>query len=796
MLYNTNKSDQFTNFASKAIMKLSKLFLEFQRQDISFIDDSELPPSTILLRELSKPVLDPKKLNQIIKKGVFPKIKKSKEERNIKLILDTIKRYKGYEQFIILHKICEKNIIIMSALGIIEKYKKGEMIYAKKDVADKFYFIIKGKVLIKALDQKKVIDEYENKIQDYKNKNINDFHNTCSNNIQIIKNSKNTSQINSNNSITNSIYNFDNSNSSSILSKDLLQNKIQNSEKEKYSTSLQKHSIIKENIFENRKNLDEVNITKRRKPLFYINNEYNNNGNNIYNNIIKDNIKKDNNNINNEKNDIYIQSLTELQNILNEQREHGITINEFKEGNFFGEWELMYKKLRQNTAYAIEDTDLLIVDSAHFKDFFKNEMLLADFERKFFIKKIIPILNINYMPIMIPIFYSKGDIVYTEYDFANYFYIIYKGSGALKQLKNAKNKKDIMLNLTKLETLMFIDRGCIVGLECSKNINNKEMGNALYDNTFVINEENTLVYKINFDRFKINKEEKFKLKKWMKDLYNKQSKLIKNCKEKLFKPKINREMLIKNIDNKNKKILYYRDPKKNMLKNKNSKNNDFPVKKKSIHININASFNQNIISTFNKENISKFISNYKSYSKRGSVSNVDSSSGFSYNNSKEKSKSSQRSSRYYIYNTINPFSLNDELISDKKSFNPINTRNYQECDLNPIYGNNTNVFTVSSNDNKISEISNFSNRIKRLRNCKTKQKNNESKNSTYRSLKKLKYDDSFYKLIFKKHYRKVSISSGKKECNKINLVLYDSGQFDIPLLAFGSKKKKIKKLSC
>jgi len=801
MFLNKNQSDKFKINGSKALIKLSKLFSDFRNQELSSIEESEQAPSTILLRELSKPILDTKKLNHIKIKGTFPKIKNPNEERNIKLILDAMKKHKGYEQFVTLHKICEKNLMIMCALGNIESYKKGETIYTRKDIADKFYYIIKGKVSIKLIDQKKVVDEYENKIQDYKDKigikSYNNFFKDYNNNIRLIESNKNISPINSINSISNSLTNNENSYSNSSLlnnqSKDLLHNKIQQSEKEKLSSG---QNIMGDNNFDNKKVLNEV-ISKRRKPLFYINN----NDNNDNDKLNKDENSKNTNNEINKSKDLYSKSFSELQQIINEQREQSQTINIYEEGNFFGEWELIYKKFRQNTAYAIEDVDLLFLDLETFKDHFKNEMLLADLERKFFLKKTIPILNVNYLPIMIPLFYSKGDIIYTEYDIANCFYIIYKGSGALKQLKFAQNKKDIMLNLNKLETLMIIDKGCIVGLECCKDINNKKgnMENIYYDNTFVINEENTLLYKINLDKFKVNKEEIIRIKYWMKDLYKKQSKLIRNCKEKFFKPKIDREMMLKNIENKNRKFFYYRDPKKNKIINSVGKNNNFPVKKKSININISTTFNKNKFSSLKKENdyISKYISNFNSYSKRSSYSNFDSSSGFSQSNSNEKAKSTQRKSKCNIYKTIEPFIINDAIISNKKSFNPINKRNSNNNDLNQL-SENKNALTYSSSDNKFNEINDFSYKISRLRNAKTKTKNNNvNKNDTFYSFKKLKYDDSFYKLIFKNHYRKIAISLNKKGGKKKrNIFLYDSGQFDIPLLAFESKKKKTKKISC
>ena len=127
---------------------------------------------------------------------------------------------------------------------------------------------------------------------------------------------------------------------------------------------------------------------------------------------------------------------------------------------------------------------------------------------------------------MIPEFYDKGDVIYTEYDSAFDFFIIYKGLGALKQLKFKKSKNDILYNIDKMETLLIIDKGCIVGLECSNN----SLGNINYDNTFIVTEPNTIIYRINLKKFEINKDEKINLINFLKILYKKQCKLIENYK--------------------------------------------------------------------------------------------------------------------------------------------------------------------------------------------------------------------------------------------------------------------------
>ena len=571
-------------------------------------------------------------------------------------------------------------------------------------------------------------------------------------NIKPKENDKSTSLFNSISSVSYASSNYDNSNSSSIFNdkgKDLLQTKMERIEKIKTR-------VIRTNS--NKKALlDEVIISKKRKPFFF--------KDNYINNDKRESAKEEKNN-NNENKNKYIESFNRLQIILNKHKEKCTIINEYREGNFFGEWELIYKKNRQYTAYTLEDTDLLVLDSSFFKDYFKSEMMIMDFERKFFIRKTIPILNINYLPIMIPIFYSKGDIVYTEFDTAKYFYIIYKGLGALKQLKSAKDKKDIMLHIKKLETLMIIDKGCIVGLECTKNFNNKNEENVYYDNTFIITEQNTLVYRINLNKFKINKEDQINLKNWLKELYQKQYKLIKDYREKLNKPKITREMLLKNFDKKYKKFYFCRDLMKTTINN-NNKKNEFPFKKKLI--NLSTTFRKRKPNFFsdNKYNISTLFSNYKSYSNRSSLSNANSISC----NSQSKSKS----------NT---------------SLNPINQRNCNANELGSLY-DKKKMSTFSSGENKDDYINAFNYKMSKLWNSKSKPKNSKNsntKNESVQTLQKLRYDDSFYKLIFKNHFRKVAISSKKKNAKKkINFFLYDSGQFNIPLLGLSTKKTKLKK---
>ena len=139
MFLNFKDSEQYANHSKKTLLKLSKIVSDFKNQELSSLEEKEEPPSTLLFKELSKPVLEDKKLNRIKTKG----------------------------QFITLHKICDKSLMIMAAVGNIERFNKGETIYAKKDHSDKFYYIIKGSVSVIDFDPKKFTVEYGNKIDDY-----------------------------------------------------------------------------------------------------------------------------------------------------------------------------------------------------------------------------------------------------------------------------------------------------------------------------------------------------------------------------------------------------------------------------------------------------------------------------------------------------------------------------------------------------------------------------------------------------------------------------------------------------
>ena len=219
------------------------------------------------------------------------------------------------------------------------------------------------------------------------------------------------------------------------------------------------------------------------------------------------------------------------QDILKLQKNLGCQIKVFNQGNFFGEWDLIYDRPRQNFAFAEEDTDLLVLDKQYFDKYFSKHISKADIERKYFITRSIPLLKIENLPNLHLEFFDKDSIVYTNFDKATEFFIIFQGQGALKKLKlkNIKNKNDIYKHKHSLETIWFVDKGCIVGLETGK----KNLSN--YDNIFMITEDNTALYRISINDA-INSNYNYKLKKNLKDflydLYCKQNNIFKQIDEK------------------------------------------------------------------------------------------------------------------------------------------------------------------------------------------------------------------------------------------------------------------------
>ena len=216
-----------------------------------------------------------------------------------------------------------------------------------------------------------------------------------------------------------------------------------------------------------------------------------------------------------------------IENFDKMQKDLSATIKIYNEGDFFCDWELIYDKPHTETAYAEEDTDLLILQKKYFDRYFSNHFIKTDNERKVFLTKRIEFLHINNVLNLKPEFYDKGKVIYTKFDPANEFFVIYKGKGALMELNDDyvyRKKSDILCNVQDMKIVCYVGEGCVVGLESFND------GFKKYDHNFVIDEDNTVIYRIkmntiNMDNY-LKKKNKMKLKKQLNEMYLNQNEML------------------------------------------------------------------------------------------------------------------------------------------------------------------------------------------------------------------------------------------------------------------------------
>ena len=209
------------------------------------------------------------------------------------------------------------------------------------------------------------------------------------------------------------------------------------------------------------------------------------------------------------------------------QKDLSCTIKTYNEGDFFCDWELIYDKPHTETAYAEEECDILFLPKKYFDKFFSNHYIKADNERKIFLTKRIEFLHINNVINLKPYFFDKDEVIYTQFDIASEFFIVYKGKGALMELNDNyiyRKRSDIIFNVRDLRIICYVGEGCVVGLESFND------GTTKYENNFVIMEENTIIYRVklatmNMDNY-FQKKNKIKLKKQLNELYISQSEML------------------------------------------------------------------------------------------------------------------------------------------------------------------------------------------------------------------------------------------------------------------------------
>ena len=209
------------------------------------------------------------------------------------------------------------------------------------------------------------------------------------------------------------------------------------------------------------------------------------------------------------------------------QKNLSCNIKSYKEGDFFCDWELIYDKPHTENAYAEEDSDILFLPKKFFDKFFTNHYLKTDNERKIFLTKRIEFLHINNVINLKPYYYDKDQVIYTKFDTANEFFVVYKGKGALMDVNDDyiyKKKIDIILNVRDLKRICYVGDGCVVGLESFND------GKTKYEYNFVIVEDNTIIYRINMNSINMDnyfqRKNKIKLKKQLNEMYLSQNDLL------------------------------------------------------------------------------------------------------------------------------------------------------------------------------------------------------------------------------------------------------------------------------
>ena len=418
-----------------------------------------------------------------------PNFPQKQFKRNTELISLILSHYRKIQQYAKINSFGEEFIKILSHLATTEHFPKGTAIYKMNSKSLYFYFIIRGSVSIRTIEPDKIKDEMNNKEDIYQK--ITELDN----------------EIKLNMYFDNINYSDDDEISLSNLVSDSDKKIIEINEK---NFNINNSFSDSENSNKNQNN-NKI-LTKRRSSIF---------------DRIKQKVRHGTDRFSNQFNNTNISKYQK--NLLELQKNLACEIKVIQKGKFFGEWDIIFNHLRSNSAFANEDTDLMLLSKNYFDKFFSRHLCKADIDRKFFITKRIPLLKIEHLLHLQSEFFDKNALVYTQYDTADEFFIIYQGSGELKKLKNnhkCKCKHDIIFHKDDLETVCIVDKGCIVGLEAGMEKQCK------YEYNFVITEENTVLYRIPLseNKTKFNKNFRMQLKSFLVSLYEKQYNFLEERK--------------------------------------------------------------------------------------------------------------------------------------------------------------------------------------------------------------------------------------------------------------------------
>ena len=278
---------------------------------------------------------------------------------------------------------------------------------------------------------------------------------------------------------------------------------------------LSKENIIKSNnINSSYRNIPlMLEIIKRLfsfQKFIYINNINDKHINNILNNFEYLQIPKNKYIFN--KNDfvdnfyLIIQGKVYIESLSNENNEYERKISILKEGDCFGEWELLENKIIRNSlSLCLENCDLFYLSKDNFNSYLMKVMKKnKNLQSNFIFQTIPPFIKTKLLEIidntLDKIVLQKNEILYYEGEPAKYLYIIYDGEFAVKRnffqkkernfnllrkcsstsnmnyinkknfdAKNLKEKKKKYEYYLKLPIMLNLNKGEFIGLESIKN---------------------------------------------------------------------------------------------------------------------------------------------------------------------------------------------------------------------------------------------------------------------------------------------------------------------------------------
>ena len=621
----------------KSQEKISRLKI-FRYNDINPYSDEE-----ILIGELQKPIINEMIISELplskINNYLNNSINQEKLDRNINTMINIISKNKKSYRYFIYNCLDEKYIRLLAAFATHEFHAKSSCIYSNNTKPNACYYIIRGKISLRTFNPEKIRNE--------NNKNKYNFL---------------------------SIFN-------QIENEDKINGRYVDNDDDKISID---NFVSKTNIITNQQddnNIKTASPIKKKGMKFIIRRSFTRDPN-LFKKELYQNPKKI------VEDRILIKNLNEL------QRNLSCEIKTFMPGQFFGEWDLILDKPHLEMAYADENTDLLVLNKKFFDKFFLKHILKIESERKSFLTKRIDFLHINNIVNLKPEFYDKNAIIYTQFDFAKEFFIIYKGRGALKIINNndCKKKSEVIFHMNDMKTICFVDKGCVVGLETCKE------GGKKYDNNFIIIEDNTILFRMpirgdNEDNSYIKKKNRIQLKKELGCLYSAQNSILpktnietkKMTKEELKSTK--REEKINNIFFDAKDYFW-----RNILNNKKMNMNI-----KTFTNNVNGLNNNNFKNLFNNKQLIGKIKLRKTISIDW---NTNKRKSITRNSNLQFLNSTNKTHKETLTNSTFPEKEEESTKKNLKTYNIYKTVNYES-----LFSNNSsehlhqknNIFYLKSN---------------------------------------------------------------------------------------------------